>query len=82
MRHTISECEKFAQKDYKRRHDNVAKRIHWELCKEHASERKERWYDHIPDGTTENDDIELLSFINIHCDLVVEARRPDIVILD
>ena len=32
--------EKLAQKEYKRRHDNVARRIYWDLCKvkglEHA----------------------------------------------
>ena len=43
VQHIISECEKLAQKEYKRRHDNVAKRIYWELCKKHALERKERW---------------------------------------
>ena len=33
VQHIINECEKLAQKQYKRRHDNVAKKIHWELCK-------------------------------------------------
>ena len=80
--HIISECEKLAQKEYKRRHDNVAKRIHWELCKKHTLERKERWYDHNPDGTAENNDVKLLWDINIQCDHVIEARRPDIVIID
>ena len=82
VQHIISECEKLAQKEYKRRHDNVAKRIHWELCKKHALECKERWYDHSPDGTVENNDVKLLWDINIHCDHVIEARRPDIVIID
>ena len=29
--HIISECSKFAQKQYKERHDSVAQIIHWEL---------------------------------------------------
>ena len=82
VQHIISECEKLAQKEYKRRHDNVAKRIHWELCRKHALDRKERWYDHNPDGTAENNDVKLLWDINIQCDHVIEARRPDIVIID
>ena len=43
VHHIRSECETLAQKEYKRRHDNAAKRIHWELCKKHALERKEKW---------------------------------------
>ena len=82
VQHIISKCEKLAQKEYKRRHHNVAKRIHWELCKKHALERKERWYDHNPDGTVENNDVKLLWDKNIQCDHVIEARRPDIVIID
>ena len=29
--HIVSECEKLAQKEYKRRHDNVARIVHWKL---------------------------------------------------
>ena len=31
IQHIVAECEKLAQRDYKRRHDNVAKKVHWEL---------------------------------------------------
>ena len=31
--HIVSQCSKLAQKEYKRRHDNVEKYIHWKLCK-------------------------------------------------
>ena len=30
--HIVSECEKLAQKDYKRRYDYVARIVHWKLC--------------------------------------------------
>ena len=33
INHIISECSKLAQKEYKARHDWVAKVIHWEMCK-------------------------------------------------
>ena len=29
--HIVSECEKLAQKEYKKRHDNVARIVHWKL---------------------------------------------------
>ena len=50
VQHIVSGCEKLAQKEYKRRHDNVAKMIHWDLCKKHGLEHQEKWYDHIPEG--------------------------------
>ena len=30
--HIVSECSRLAQRDYKRRHDNVARMVHWKLC--------------------------------------------------
>ena len=41
VQHVVSGYEKLAQKEYKRRHDNVAKKIHWDLCKRHEIERQE-----------------------------------------
>ena len=36
VNHIISECSKLAQKEYKRRHDWVRKRIHWEVCRKNG----------------------------------------------
>ena len=55
VQHIISECEKLAQKEYKRRHDNVAKKIDLELCKKNALEHKEKWYEHKPEEVAENE---------------------------
>ena len=33
MQHLVSGCKRLAQKEYKRRHNNVAKKVHWDLCK-------------------------------------------------
>ena len=82
VQHIASGCEKLAQKEYKRRHDNVAKKIHWDLCKRHEIEHQEKWYDHIPDNVVENDSVKLPRDLNIQCDNVIEARRPDIVVID
>lgn len=45
MQHIENECEQLAQKDYKGRHDNVAEKNNWELCKKNALAHKERWYE-------------------------------------
>ena len=35
-------CTKLAQKQYKGRQDNVARRVHWELCKKHGQESSDQ----------------------------------------
>ena len=32
VQHLVSACRKLAQKEYKGQHDNVAKKVHWDLC--------------------------------------------------
>ena len=52
--HITSECEKLAQGEYKRRHDNVARIIHWELCAKYGIDRAKNWYERKPIGVMEN----------------------------
>ena len=42
----------------------------------------EKWYEHVREGAVENDEIKLLWDVNIQCDNVMEARKPDIVVVD
>ena len=51
----VSGCSKLAQKEYKRRHDNLGKIVH----------RK-----------------KILREFSIQTDYVIEARRPDLVVVD
>lgn len=32
VRHFVSRCKKLAQREYRKRHDKVALRVHWEMC--------------------------------------------------
>ena len=32
VQHIVNACGTLAQKEYKRRHDNVAKKVHWDTC--------------------------------------------------
>ena len=38
-----------AQKEYKRRHDNLTRAIYWDLPGKCGFELNERWYGHVPD---------------------------------
>ena len=49
VQHLVCGCEKLFQKEYKRRHDNVAKKVHWDFCKKYGLEHMEKWYEHVPD---------------------------------
>ena len=40
--HIVSECSKLAQREYKKRHDNVARYVHWKLCRKNSFERGEK----------------------------------------
>ena len=82
MQHLVSGCEKLAQREYKRRHDNVAKKVHWVICKKNGLEHTEKWCEHVPEGAVENEEVKMLWDINIQCDNVIEARRPDIILID
>ena len=80
--HLVSECGKLAQREYKGRHDNVARYVHWQLCNKGDLERAAKWYEQQPEAVIENENFKLLWDFTIQCDRVIEARRPDIVFVD
>ena len=48
VRCVISGCRKLAQEEYRKRHDKVALRVHWERCRKYGIECTDMWYDHQP----------------------------------
>ena len=82
MQHLVSGSEKLAQKEYNRRHDNVAKKVHWDLCKKNGLEHMEKWYENVGEGAVENEEVKMLWNIDVHCDNVIEARKPDMILID
>ena len=64
------------------RHDNVVKVVHWKLSEKYHLEKKDKWYEHALDSVSENNEVKLLWDVNIQCDHVIEARRPDIVVVN
>ena len=79
--HIVSGCSKLAQ-EYKRRHDKLRKKVHWKLARKFNFEAGDTWYDHEPESGLENKDYKILWNFSIQTDHVIEAWRPDLVVLD
>ena len=47
--HIVSGCSKLAQKEYKRRHDNLGKMVHLKLAGKCNFEAGNKWYEHEPE---------------------------------
>ena len=80
--HIVSDCSKLAQKEYKKRHDNVARAIHWDLSGKCGFHRNDKWYNYVPESALENENYKLLWDFSIRTDHNIEARRPDLVLVD
>ena len=82
VKHLATGCEKLAQREFKRKHNNVATKVRWDLCKKSRLEHAEKWYEHIPEEAVENEEVKVLWDISVQCDNVIEARRADIILIE
>ena len=82
VNHLISECSKMAQREYKRRHDWVGRRVHWDVCKKYGIEVNDKWYQHEPGPVIENDRCKILWNFVVQTDHFIQARRPDMMVID
>ena len=81
IHHILNDCPKLKQKEYKRRHDWIGKRIHWEIAKKCGFQTTTKSYEHSPETVLENDSFKILWDFNIQTDHILEARRPDLVVV-
>ena len=65
-----------------RRHDNLGKIVHWKLAGKCNFEAGDKCYEHEPESVLENEDYKILSDFSIQTDHVIEAWRPDLVVVD
>ena len=74
-----TECynENLAKNRYQKRHDKVAKKSHWLLCKKFHLERNDKWYEHVTDSVLENGRFKIFWDFPIQTDKVIEQRRSD-----
>ena len=82
INHIVSECPALAQNQYKKRHDTVAKALHWSLCNKYQISCSNKWYEHQPDPVIENEQVKLLWDHAIRTDRVIRAHRPDLALID
>ena len=81
VQHLLNGCEKLAPKEYQRRHNHVAKKVNYDFCNKNALERTEKWYEHVLQRAVATEEVKMLSDIKNQCDNVIEARRPDIILI-
>ena len=74
INHIVSGCSKLAQKEYKRRYDNLRKIVHWKFVRKCNFEAGDKWYEHEPENFLENEDYKTLWDVSIQTDHVIEAR--------
>ena len=79
---SVSECSKMAQREYKRRHDWVGRRVHWDVCKKYGIVVNDKWYKHEPGPVIENDKCKILWDFTVQTDHIIQARRPDMIVID
>ena len=60
----------------------MATTIHWALCKKYGLPHTEKWYDHRAEPVMENEHAKLLWDFNVQTDKTIEARRPDLILID
>ena len=82
--HLASGCDNLARKQYMIRHDNVGRRVHWELCKKYDVECCERWYEHEPESVvaSRNGRVEIYWDKTIWVSKALEHNKPDVVVVD
>ena len=51
-------------------------------CRKYDLPNKEKWYEHIPDKVLENENAKLLWDYDTQTDRVIQARRPDLILVN
>ena len=77
--HVVSECGKLVQTEYRGRHDNVARYIHWPRCGKCGLERANHGMNR---SRREWWKVKTSRYCDHQCYRKIEARRPDIVFID
>ena len=61
----------------------MGRKIHWEVCGKTGFDINEyTWYKHEPKKVVENASSKILWDVTIQTDNAIEARRPDMVIIE
>uniref|UniRef100_H3AHZ1 Reverse transcriptase zinc-binding domain-containing protein n=1 Tax=Latimeria chalumnae TaxID=7897 RepID=H3AHZ1_LATCH len=80
--HIILGCKTLANGSYKERHNNIARSIHWALCKKANVEITNQWWKHQPKAVEETTGVKILWDFGIRTEREIQAHRPGIVVVD
>ncbi|XP_068684405.1 uncharacterized protein [Montipora foliosa] len=81
VRHIVSGCKKRAQREYRKRHDKVALRVHWKMCRKYGIGCTDKWYDHQRMPAAENGEVRVTWDMTIYTDKGMKHNRPDITLV-
>jgi hypothetical protein len=83
IEHITSGCPILAPVEYTKRHDNVARVIHQQLCKKYGvSAEMKPYYMYEPNSVVETTTVKIYWNRSIVTDQYVPNNRPDIVLMD
>ena len=63
--HVVGSCSKHAQKEYKSRHDNFIKIVHWKSARKCDFEAGDKWFEHDSESALEYEEYKILWNFNI-----------------
>ena len=69
--HVVSGCSKLAQRQQKRRYDNLDKIAHWKLTKKYNFEGGDKQYKQDPESALKNEDYKILQNFSLQTDHVI-----------
>ena len=64
-------------REYRKHHDKVALRVHWEMCRKYGIECTDKLYDHKPLPIAENGEVRITWDMTIYIDKVLKHNWPD-----
>ena len=76
VRHIIGCCSRLAQKEHKRRHDMVRKRVLWEVYRTYGVDISRNCYKHESETVLENNQCKILWDSEVQPDHATKERRP------
>ena len=80
--HLLAGCDVLAKKQYLDRHNNVARYIHFCICKTYNFHTEKKWHLHRPADVIMDKKVEIIWDMILTTDREVGSNRPDIVIRD
>ena len=79
--HLATKCNRLLDRQYKRRHDNITKLIHFNILKKFGFKNTQSLAKHKPEGVTENEKAKVY-FETTFTESKRHTNRPDMIIID